>query len=229
MSTLYDLCSSSGFVDMLNEMRFGRMTSASIQAFSSLSRPIIYDDGIVATELFPRREDVERANSTRLDALNTDGWSYSAVDGGSITDPVQREKLLSNFMAPKHIMLKIDCQVMLIKNLDETLVNGSMGKVIDFVHKQFFDTDIEGKWSRDAWMNDLSEEERAKKIKQRELLESKMTHSKQLPIVRFKVPGGFRDMVIDFDTFKTELPNGEVQASRTQVCQPCPGGGTLIL
>lgn len=202
---------------MLNEMRFGRMSPATVRSFSGLMRPIQYDDGLEATELFPRREDVERSNSNRLAALNTEGWSYSSTDGGTISDPVQKDKLLANFMAPKHIQLKVDAQVMLIKNMDESLVNGSMGRIIDFTHKQFFDTDIEGKWTPDAWMNDLSEEERAKKIKQRELLESKLTHSKLLPIVRFKVPGGFRDQVIDFDSFKVELPNGEVQASRTQV------------
>lgn len=42
----------SEFVDMLNEMRFGRLTSASINKFKSLSREIIYDDGMGATELY---------------------------------------------------------------------------------------------------------------------------------------------------------------------------------
>lgn len=37
---------------MLNEMRFGRLTSASINKFKSLSREIIYDDGMGATELY---------------------------------------------------------------------------------------------------------------------------------------------------------------------------------
>ena len=41
----------SEFVDMLNEMRFGRLTPKSIYRFKSLSRPIKYDDGLFATEL----------------------------------------------------------------------------------------------------------------------------------------------------------------------------------
>lgn len=39
------------FVDMLNEMRFGRLTKKSIDKFHNLSREIIYEDGLGATEL----------------------------------------------------------------------------------------------------------------------------------------------------------------------------------
>lgn len=41
----------AAFVDMLNEMRFGRMSQASIKAFSQLVRPLPEDDGIAPTEL----------------------------------------------------------------------------------------------------------------------------------------------------------------------------------
>jgi ATP-dependent DNA helicase PIF1 len=204
---------------MLNEMRFGRMQPDSIRAFQSLSRPIQYDDGLEATELFPRREDVDRSNSTRLNALNTDGWTYTATDGGSLTDPVQRDKLLANFMANKSLPLKVDAQVMLIKNMDESLVNGSMGRIIGFCHKQMWEIQPNGEWQKeDTWDDTMSEEEIQRKKKQMALLESKLSHSAPLPVVRFKVPGGgFRDQIIDFDIFKVELPNGEVQVSRTQV------------
>jgi hypothetical protein len=30
-------------------------------------------------------------------------------------------------------------------------------------------------------------------------------------------PGGTRDVIVEKDTFKTELPNGEIQASRLQL------------
>lgn len=42
---------SSEFVDMLNEMRFGRLSQQSIARFKSLSRAITYEDGLGATEL----------------------------------------------------------------------------------------------------------------------------------------------------------------------------------
>ena len=39
------------FVDMLNEMRFGTLSSKSIQSFKRLSRSIEYEGGLVPTEL----------------------------------------------------------------------------------------------------------------------------------------------------------------------------------
>ena len=58
--------------------------------------------------------------------LHTEKQVYRASDGGSITNPAQRERMLANMMAPAVLELKIDAQVMLIKNMDETLVNGSI-------------------------------------------------------------------------------------------------------
>ncbi|OCF36037.1 ATP-dependent DNA helicase PIF1 [Kwoniella heveanensis CBS 569] len=206
------------FVDMLNEMRFGKLTPKSIEAFRSLSRPIDYTDNIEPTELFPRREDVDKSNGTRLKQLNTDGYSYAAIDGGAVTDPVQREKLLANFMAPGFLELKVDAQVMLIKNVDESLVNGSMGKVIGFDWKSNnFDTS--GRWDPDAVYQGMDEEEKYKQKKLEEALREKISSgAKPWPVVRFNIPGGgTRDMFVEPDTFKAELPNGEVQASRAQL------------
>ena len=39
------------FVDMLNEMRFGRLSAQSVARFRSLEREIVYEDGLGATEL----------------------------------------------------------------------------------------------------------------------------------------------------------------------------------
>lgn len=39
------------FVNMLNEMRLGFLSPQSIERFQRLSRDIVYDDGVGATEL----------------------------------------------------------------------------------------------------------------------------------------------------------------------------------
>ncbi|KAK4689254.1 ATP-dependent DNA helicase PIF1, partial [Tremellales sp. Uapishka_1] len=207
------------FVDMLNEMRFGKLTPTSINTFKSLSRPVRYDSGPEATELFPRREDVDRSNNARINALNTEGWSYVAQDGGAIVDPVARAKILSNFMATSHIMIKEQAQVMLIKNVDETLVNGSMGIVIGFCHKPLYTTDTAGRWLPDGIAPGLEVDDELQLARTRAMLESKIQPgTKPFPVVQFSVPGGGkRDMLVEPDTFKNELPNGEVQASRIQL------------
>lgn len=208
---------------MLNEMRFGKLSQASIAAFRALARPIEYDDGIEPTVLFPRREDVDRANETKLKGLNGDGWSYPSSDGGAVTDLVQRAKLLANFMAPETLYLKTNAQVMLIKNLDETLVNGSMGKVMGFEYR---DTYVVGKY--DEWLeNGIPEEIEGdeadnKRIQRTHMIQKlRAAGQKPNPVVRFKIPGGngkmTRDLLVEPDSFKAELPNGEVQASRLQV------------
>jgi ATP-dependent DNA helicase PIF1 len=206
---------------MLNEMRFGKLSPSSIAKFRALARPISYDDGLEPTVLFPRREDVDRANTAKLLALNGDGWTYMALDSGSV-EPVQRAKLLSNFMATSSLELRVNAQVMLIKNMDETLVNGSMGKVIGFEHKSLFETDSAGRWIRDveSTLGDDDDDQAKLQYRADQRAKFRSGHSSDMrpnPVVRFNTPLGKRDMVIEPDTFKTELPNGEVQASRLQV------------
>ena len=45
------LTNPAEFVEMLNQMRFGRLTPACIEKFKSLNRPLQFNDGIVPTEL----------------------------------------------------------------------------------------------------------------------------------------------------------------------------------
>lgn len=63
---------------------------------------------------FPRREDVERANDTRMRTLNTETHEYTASHGGKLVGTDQGEKLLSNFIAPGKLTLKVGAQVCII-------------------------------------------------------------------------------------------------------------------
>ena len=155
---------------------------------------------------FPRREDVERSNESRMKGLTGIPQTYYANDGGTITDPDLRAKLLSNMMAPALLQLKISSQVMLIKNTDETLVNGSMGQVIGFFEPGAYAKSIAGVL-----------EEPDKKSKKKD--NNTPTGVQEYPLVRFPIAGTntFREVLIQPETWKVELPSGEVQASRTQV------------
>src|SRR5436305_3769254 len=117
---------------MLNEMRLGTLSSQSILKFKSLERKLQFTDNIEPTELFPTRNEVERANTTRMKSLPGQIHQFKAEEGGALVNQY-RDKLLSNCMAPQVLELKKDAQVMLIKNMDENLVNGSLGKVIGFM------------------------------------------------------------------------------------------------
>ncbi|ONH69630.1 ATP-dependent DNA helicase PIF1 [Cyberlindnera fabianii] len=126
------------FIEMLNDMRLGIVTSKSLMKFRELERELDKKGKVEPAELFATRAEVERANAYRLNSLNTQLYEYNALDGGFLTDEDQRFRLLQNFMAPPLLQLKKGAQVMMIKNIDGTLVNGSLGKVIDFIDRDTY-------------------------------------------------------------------------------------------
>ncbi|OHE96061.1 DNA repair and recombination protein pif1 [Colletotrichum orchidophilum] len=206
------------FANMLNEMRLGRISDETVQAFKKLTRPIPAEDGLEVTELFPTRYEVENANQGRLRNLPGAPKRYDAGDSG---DPQIRDKLLQNMMAPKMIELKVGAQVMLIKNMDDTLVNGSLGKVTHFMSEGSFENWDPANMRADT-VEDVDEDGEAKarrKIKafSREVEEA-TRGTTQYPVVEFSaVDGSTRTILCVPEDWKVELPNGEVQANRSQL------------
>ena len=213
----------SAFADMLNEMREGHLSDKSVATFHSLSRPLDEDSvypSFAATELFPTRAEVEAANSGRMSQLHGSTVTYEARDGGSITDKMQRDRLLANCMAPESLELKKGAQVMLIKNIDEMLVNGSLGRVRGFMNEAQFDSynaDPDEFESLQQATNDEGlNKDQVKKRRQMHLNQG--STAQVWPLIRFTLSdGNTRDLLCNRETWKIELPNGEVQASRAQV------------
>lgn len=209
------------FAGMLNEMREGRLQQSSINAFRKLSRPLELMQDLEATELFPTRAEVENANNTRLHNLQGRAFVFPARDGGTTTDKAQRDKLLSNCMAPESIILKKGCQVMLIKNIDEGLVNGSIGRVMGFMDESKFDSytvkDGEGP-ALDANGTFASSSEVGDDFLKSKMFQPTVAGPNIWPVVRFvNAEGTSRDLLCQPESYKIELPNGEIQASRMQI------------
>jgi ATP-dependent DNA helicase PIF1 len=194
------------FANMLNEMRLGRIDAETIQAFRRLERALPTDDGIEATELFPTRHEVEAANSRKLMALEGEPHMFAATDSGR---PDMRDRLLQNMMAPKQLVLKKGAQVMLIKNLDENMVNGTQGTVVGFVGP-----DEAGHGS-----DDESTKKSRKKIRGFANGESSaLAPNVKYPLVEFHLANGTKQQILcEPHDWRVELPNGEIQASRLQV------------
>jgi ATP-dependent DNA helicase PIF1 len=220
---------------MLNEMRLGALSQDSIRKFKALERPPRFDDNIEPTELFPTRREVDIANDTRMRSLPGTVHRFTSEEGGSQTNQ-SRDKLLSNCMAPQILELKKDAQVMLIKNMDENLVNGSLGKVIGFMSEATYTlcetegVDVEVALGIDAKADDpygfktLDEEdedsESVLRKKRRILKLSAMSaETTQLwPLVRFTTATGLHiDRLVTREKWSFEAPDGEVQAYRKQV------------
>lgn len=151
-------------------------------------------------------------------------YRYEATDTGTIQGEM-RDKLLANMMAPKVLELKKGAQVMLIKNMDDGLVNGSLGKIVSFMSEATFDIyDVHPElFNQDGDVDDLSEEalEMRNSIKRRFSLKSKDPKpetGKEYPLVRFSLADGTtRDLLVQPEDWKVELPSGEVQAQRSQL------------
>lgn len=170
---------------------------------------------------FPTRAEVEGANSARMGRLSGEMMKFTATDSGTIQDPQHRERLLANCMAPPVIQLKKGAQVMLIKNMEDSLVNGSIGKVVAFMSEDYFDSYKENdkNFAEDA---SPSDDERAhlarKKLKPMGYKEGPASMARKWPLVSFLQPDGSeRHLLCQPETWKIELPNGEVQAQRQQV------------
>jgi ATP-dependent DNA helicase PIF1 len=162
----------------------------------------------------------------KMRQLKGAGKIYLSEDSGSVRDQQQLERLLQNFMAPKKLELKKDAQVMLIKNMDDNLVNGSIGKVIGFMNEKTFevyegeDLDVlrdEGDYTGEDDMGDTFREAK-RKIKGMRNKDLIADTGKEYPLVRFfSADGNSRDLLCQPEDWKIELPNGEVQAQRRQI------------
>lgn len=120
---------------------------------------------------------------------------FDAVDGGSTPDVKMRVRLLSSCMAPARLELKVNAQVMLIKNIDEALVNGSLGRVVGFMNeKAYCLLDSEGGVADFLTTEEFDGEETALSKRQArikaQLAAIAGSNSKQWPLVQFILSDG---------------------------------------
>lgn len=154
---------------------------------------------------------MDSSNERRLRALQGKLRRFDALDTG---EPDKREKLLQNLMAPKALILREGAQVMLIKNIDETLVNGSVGTVVKFMTESEFEQVGDGL----ELLSDPAMKKRAALLNQYLNGGDNGPSSTTYPYVRFHaVDGSQRGILVREEEWKVELPTGEVQASRHQL------------
>jgi ATP-dependent DNA helicase PIF1 len=116
-------------------------------------------------------------------------------------------------MVPEVVNLKKGAQVMLVKNLDDSLVNGSLGKVTGFMTEAMFELYKE---DEEAFLEGSTSENAMKAEMAKSTLG--LNTAQVFPLVRFAIADGTtRDLLCKREDWKIELPNGEVQASRSQI------------
>jgi ATP-dependent DNA helicase PIF1 len=124
-------------IKAIHELAVGELSPESIQFLDNLSRPL--PPGPDPVFLFSRNFDVEMTNYDFLDLLEEPAHVYKSADTG---EPKSRKK----FAAPKCIVLKKNCRVILLTNINSKLVNGTQGKVVacgdDFCMVDFDDVGL---------------------------------------------------------------------------------------
>ena len=133
-----------------------------------------------------------------------------------------RDKLLSNMMSPKLLELKKGAQVMLIKNMDDGLVNGSLGKVIGFFTESGFEA-----YDKNPELFEGGGDFAKSGLDMRVFMHSSSNTSPVpinakgetlYPLVAFTLSDGtIRELLVQTEDWKVELPSGEIQAQRSQV------------
>lgn len=134
-------------IEILNAMRLGELTPAMCRELSNLSRTVKYTDGIEPTELYPTRREVDFANKKRLESLKGCYHMYKPRDlihEKALAEARLRKEdairmLDTNTMSTPQLLLRHDCQVMLLRNQDNGLVNGSLGIVVAFLSKSEYE------------------------------------------------------------------------------------------
>lgn len=118
--------SDNYFIDVLGQIRLGTVSAKSIKSLlGDCFRPLEVEEGILPTQLFTHRADVDSLNQKELDSLHGPLKIYKSHDQGDLS------VLEASCPAPKLLKLKVGAQVMLTRNLSSTkrLVNGSRGVV----------------------------------------------------------------------------------------------------
>ncbi|KAH8324447.1 hypothetical protein KR074_007803 [Drosophila pseudoananassae] len=116
------------FVKILNHLRIGHVNESITTRLAATSKQKIEGNGILATQLCSHTNDANSINESKLENLGGDKVLFKADD----SDPSMSKQLDQQIQAPSQLFLKVNAQVMLLKNINISngLVNGARGVVV---------------------------------------------------------------------------------------------------
>lgn len=126
--------SDDSFIELLSRLRIGEQNESDIDILNS--RLIENETDIDSIHLVPTNKQMIDINVSQLNKLDSPEYKFRA----SFLGDKELVKELKNQLDQRgltEVTLKIGAKVMLVKNLNvsECLVNGSLGKIIDFQNK----------------------------------------------------------------------------------------------
>jgi len=133
--------SDSKFIEMLNDIRIGECNSSTKEILDSRKNANNRKSkGILPTVLFSKNVQVDSLNQKHLQQLKSDPKKFASNDffysfskeEDERKDDMKMKSMLDSCLAQPIIDLKKGAQVMLVRNISPTLVNGSRGVVVGF-------------------------------------------------------------------------------------------------
>ncbi|XBW38834.1 hypothetical protein QEN19_004426 [Hanseniaspora menglaensis] len=146
LTKIYRQASDPTFIKMLNEVRVGEISNETDLEFKKLclrnfqeSKENLIDgseyrlNSVEGSNVFPTRNETNKYNRKRLNTINATPVIYDAYKTGTLKGTREYEMINESIIVPDELTLKKGSQVMLVKNQSSSLVNGSLGYVVDFV------------------------------------------------------------------------------------------------
>ena len=122
--------SGDGLLDLLNAMRRGDVNELHEAALQERLKKQHPGDQIV-TRLYSHNLDVDSINQRHLKEIDRDAKAYKMQTSGQVA---KIETLVKSVLAPEMLELKTGAEVMFVaNNFASGFVNGTRGRVIDFV------------------------------------------------------------------------------------------------
>ncbi|KAI5894457.1 uncharacterized protein SCHCODRAFT_02497413, partial [Schizophyllum commune H4-8] len=182
---------------LLNDLRKGLVPNQANTILQALCREL--PPGPEPTRLFAKNDKVDGFNSSRLAGLPGSVHKYGAKDFIAASNEEEQKaarRALNQLRVMANLSIKVGARVMLIKNVDETLVNGSTGTVIGMM---------------------TPTEQAPDGIDPMVHIGKTWTNGVKYPIVHFNTMEGMRTALVYEDEFRIETRDNHLLASRIQV------------
>lgn len=190
------------------------MDDDTVKLFSSLSRPISKDflPECQPVYLFSTRQEIHQFNKSRLSSLESPVVIFKSYDWVRIK---KEERLLQDLPVDSTLKLKIGAQVMLARNLDDGLTNGTVGVVKGFyTYKQ---ATGDGSYQKKiGFVRNIQVTEQGVPASYPVTEDASSDVSKSFPLVEFYTSNSSEHVLILPIEFKVDL-NGEAAVKRIQV------------
>lgn len=131
LSTVFRQLDDPEFVTCLNELRLGTVSPNTEALMKRVGRKSYIANSDVVT-LFATRKETGVHNSRILKNLKGPEVVFKACHGGKLKDTEDYELINDLSMLADSISLKIGSKVMITKNVDHTLYNGTTGTIVGF-------------------------------------------------------------------------------------------------